>query len=228
MTFRLESEMLDPVVAWLTDSGYFVKTEYRTPWGICDLVAAKFYSNRIKQRIKLNQRKTIGLLSKVALLYSIPDQASGKSRSLKKLYNDFGLYLDSDILDAYLQDLERKNFIFEVRKGIYQKNNGWEPLHQQIISIELKLSRIQDAIDQAIKNSALTGQTYVGFPLEVSNNIYHSTKIDEFKSAGIGILGITKEKCVVLLPPRPNNNLVDPVLELHAAERFWPELLQTV
>ena len=42
------------------------------------------------------------------------------------------------------------------------------PLHDRIVAVEMKLSGIADALDQALQNKAFAEESYVAFPTDVA------------------------------------------------------------
>ena len=77
--FDVERDMWIPAVKWLCDLGCEVKREFRTPWGICDLVGLQWARDRVHHRQQRKQFKQIGPVSRIAVLQAIPDEASGNS-----------------------------------------------------------------------------------------------------------------------------------------------------
>src|SRR5260370_35832668 len=72
VSFKYENELTRPVTNWLRSQQLIVKSEFPTPWGICDLVGATLDQERVRQRLDLGQRRTIGSFSRVAILMSLP------------------------------------------------------------------------------------------------------------------------------------------------------------
>ena len=54
--FRLERDMVQSARNWLTDQGFQTKSEFYTPWGVCDLVAVSFKEASVRQRLALGQK----------------------------------------------------------------------------------------------------------------------------------------------------------------------------
>ena len=79
MPFRFEREMTLPAEEWLRLQGMEVKREFATPWGVCDLVAARLSQRKVRARLKLGQRNAIGPPLRIAILMQIPDANDGKA-----------------------------------------------------------------------------------------------------------------------------------------------------
>src|SRR5438477_11993200 len=77
--FRFGSEMAGPVARWLFLRGLAVKSEFVLPWGVCDLVAVKLSSEKIKQRLSYGQTRAIGSLLRLFILSRIPDSETRRS-----------------------------------------------------------------------------------------------------------------------------------------------------
>jgi hypothetical protein len=225
--FALEREMLPAAEAWLLESGLKVKREFRTPWGICDLVGLSFYAQHVKQRLNLGQRGSIGPAKRIALLNHIPDSDSGKSITEARLVREFkGIFLEAE-LRRDLGRLSKGGFLRDVRCDSYQKLNGWIPLHRRIVALELKLNRVEEAFAQARSHLGFATHSYVGLPRDLALRITKSRRRADFVHEGIGIVGLGRKNCEVFLKPRhqisgPNDN----VFQMHCVERFWRTMLK--
>jgi hypothetical protein len=221
--FKLEREMTAVVERWLLQRrGMHVKREFRTPWGYCDLVGVNFRRRNVEHRLKLGQRKAIGPEIRIALLNSIPDCETGSSVTFSALLREFGGYLGNDDLRSQLSYLMAANFVVSGKAERFQKVNGWMPLHKNLVAVELKLSRVEDAFAQAKSNLYFAHESYVGMPHEITDRILGSAKLADFRHAGVGIIGISPRQCTVVLKSRSTRQ-VDSVLQMHCVERFWRE-----
>jgi hypothetical protein len=221
MHFKYEADMTGPVLNWLRDQNLFIKTEFPTSWGICDIIAVDFNEKHLKIRHQLGQVKSINSVNQFSLIQHIPDIETGKSvtiNKLKKLESD--TYLSFDIKDQ-LHKLIKGKFVISHKKGHYQKVNGWMPLFNKIIAIELKLNRINDAIFQASNNLKMATESYVALPHSVANRVNTSPKISHFINNGIGLIAVYPYKCEVLLKPHANIDNIDTAIQSLITERFW-------
>jgi len=220
-TFDLEIQMTQPVIEWLRNQGLMVKPEFSVPWGICDLVAVRLDAKKVKERLSYGQRRPIGPPIRVHVLSKIPDSRSGSSISLTKLKGELPSYVQPDSLSRELAALTRDRFVSSPRRGRFQKLNGWEPLHVRIVAVELKLARISEALAQAQSNYAFATESYVALPAKLAHRVLHSSRVDDFRRAGIGLLAAYPSSCRRLLPPSPDQRMLDDVLQAHCVERFW-------
>jgi len=219
--FSLETEMTQPVIDWLRNQGLMIKREFALPWGICDLVGVRLDPTRVRLRLSYGQRRPIGPPMRLHVLSKIPDSRSGSSISLTKLRAELPSYVQSDVLSRELASLTRDGFVSSPRRGCFQKLNGWAPLHVRIVAVELKLSRISEVLAQAQANYAFATESYVALPAKLAHRLMRSSRVDDFRRAGIGLLAAYPSSCRRLLPPSPDQRMLDDVLQAHCVERFW-------
>src|SRR5271157_1389179 len=151
--FRFEHEMSVSALRWLRQDGLIAKSEFSTPWGICDFVGVDIDPERAAYRLQLRQKSAVGPMIRVDLLARIPDENSGKSVSLSRLSSLYRDRLTEDQIEQELQSLRTGRFVtFDVRYKHVQKINGWMPLHRRIVALELKLSRVDEALNQAMSH----------------------------------------------------------------------------
>jgi hypothetical protein len=136
--------------------------------------------------------------------------------------------LSGEELRSELAVLTRKRFLRTNAGDLYQKVNGWIPLHRRLVAVELKLDRVDEALCQARKNKEATWESYVGLPVAVAERVRSGKKRAEFEAAGVGILGLSGRKADVFLPARRWGVAQSSVLEVHCAERFWRVSLEAV
>ena len=72
LTFRTEREMTAPALSWLEGLGLRVKSEFATPWGICDLMGARLRAPSVRKRLKLGQKQPLSTGLRLLVLDSIP------------------------------------------------------------------------------------------------------------------------------------------------------------
>ncbi len=217
MEFKREAEMAEPVEDWLNHLGLMTKAEVPNAWGICDLIGCSLDQERALERIQLGQRSPIGPRFRIDLLARIPDRETGRAVTLGKLQRRYSGFVDDDAVEKELARLVAGRFVEVTPRGTYQKLNGWHPLHARLVTVELKLSRVREALDQAIANQDLTIESYVALPATIASR----TSRDRFHEAGVGILGVTRSGVEVLLSPRPTERRPDVVAQSHCVERFW-------
>lgn len=220
--FVRESEMSPPVSDWLRTVGLRVKREFITPWGVCDLVALSFNQDRVEHRLHLRQTKPVSSITRAILLLQIPDIETRKSTTADKLVHDCSPVLSEDIVERELHRLVADRFIVRSRVGRLQKVNGWMPLQERLVAVELKLTRIEEAMQQAMNNLGLGAESYVAFPSAVASRIAASAqRWQHYFDAGIGLLSVTKRTCTPLIAARASEGVFDQALQLYAVEKFW-------
>jgi hypothetical protein len=200
MGFARENEMTQLVSRWLQRQRLLVKPEFGLPWGVCDLVGLAFNKHQVRKRLSFRQYHPIGPIQRVELLSCIPELESGGAITLGRLQKmaataSFGQTLDRD-LNALIAD----RFVVVSKKGSFQKVNGWAPLHQRIVAVELKLRRISDALSQAESNRSFATESYVALPAEIAQRFVSSRRRTDFIASGVGILGVSPNSCRVVLP----------------------------
>jgi hypothetical protein len=220
MNFRYESEMTKTVEDWLLSQGMHVKREYPTPWGICDLVGCSLNKNKAKQRLNLGQKRPVGSQFRVLLLSHIPDEEENDVVSFTELYRQFANFLDESFIEKELFRLIKDKFVQEVQPGIFQKLNGWFPLHKRIVAVELKLARISEVISQAYSNLEFADESYVGLPYDNAKHLYASRGKMQLAEKGVGIIGVHKEGIKVFLRSKFEGDS-NKVYSMHCSERFW-------
>jgi len=225
--FRYEREMGSAAEAWLRSQGLLVKREFSVPWGRCDFVGCALHKLRARRRLRLKQRTAIGHIERVALLSRIPAAERRKSISRQALYRLMGDLIDEQEINRELLRLHQGHFVRFTRRGNLQRINGWVPLHRRLVALELKLERIEDALRQARDNTEFADESYVGLPLDVAYQVARGRKKQAFTDTGIGILGVSREQCRVILKARRQTAQPDNPIQVHCTERFWQDWLTT-
>jgi hypothetical protein len=217
-SFGLEREMSGPVLRWLVRQKLIAKPEFRTPWGICDFVCVEFNPAKIAERLALGQKQPIGTVLRVSLLNAIPEHKDGIS--LQALHGHYADLLSLSELEREISVLQKGNFIASPSPGRFQKLNGWAPLHNRIVAVEMKLSRIDEALAQAQSHLAFATESYVALPSKTAKSLMSGPRTSAFQECGVGVLSVSRSRCELLLTSK-NTRQPDPVLQMHCAERFW-------
>jgi hypothetical protein len=221
MSFNYEYQMVAPAEQWLRSQGLTTKREFSTPWGICDLVGCSLNRKKARQRLTLGQTKPIGPQIRIIILSYIPDIKDEDSITLENLQQKFAGYFDETKIALEVYRLVRDKFVQITPCGKFQKINGWAPLQNKIVALELKLTRITNALHQAINNLELANESYVGLPMENAQRLIKSKKKTEFVQRGIGIIGVNTKRCRIFLEPNPSRSNQNRILQMHCVERFW-------
>ncbi len=221
MQFEYEYQMVKPAEAWLKSKGLMVKREFPTPWGICDLVGCSFNKRNVNKRLRLGQKNPIGSHFRTMLLSHIPEENEASPINPTHLVEMFSEFFDEERIALELDRLERDKFIRKSHTGSIYKLNGWMPIHKRLVALELKLSRVQDVLRQAIGNLEFADESYVGLPMETARRLVRSSTASIFIDNGIGIVGLNPEDHRVLRLPKYCGKRIDPILQAHCIERFW-------
>lgn len=219
--FRFETEMAAPVARWLHLRGLTVKSEFLLPWGVCDLVAVKFNSEKTKRRLSYGQTRAIGSLFRLFILSKIPDSETGRSIGVKSLGKKLGGTFPDDVFLREVDALIHAKFVRSPRPGFVQKLNGWAPLHAKLVAVELKLVRISEAVSQAISNRQFATHSYVALPMTLARGLARGKRAEMLLSSGIGLLGVSPDGCRELIKPSPDRERHDELIQMHVVERFW-------
>lgn len=219
--FSCEREMVAPAAAWLQEQCTQVKGEFFLPWGVCDLMGATLNRRKVAQRLSLGQNRAIGPTFRIALLLDIPSACDGRAKTARKIERDYQRLVGAETLRQELDRLEAGRFIVQIRRGIYQRIDGWVPLHTRLISVELKLSRVRQALSQARANQGAADESFVGLPLPLARAVLSRQTVKEFREAGVGLLGVGGDCCQVLLRAQKRASRPDAATQLHCVERFW-------
>lgn len=227
--FRLESEMAPTVSQWLRDAGLRVKQEFMTPWGVCDLVALSFNSDRVGHRLNLRQTRPVGSLTQAILLLQVPDIETHKATTVGRLAKQCAPVLSAEEVEREVSRLVAHRFLVQSRNGRLQKVNGWMPLQERLVTVELKLARVQEAMQQARKNLDLGAESYVAFPSDVANRIAAKPqRWQRYFDVGIGLLAVSQSNCTQLIGARATDATYDQAVQLHAVEKFWRTRLRDI
>lgn len=221
MEFRYEHEMAAPARRWLAEQDMMVKAEFTTPWGICDLVGVSLNKERVCERLRLGQRNAVGPLIRVEILNAIPDAETHRSTTVEAMMSNYRDILTPSQLQAEIDKLVAGKFVRVSKRGTLQRVNGWAPLHRRIVALELKLTRVQDALAQAASHQAFADESYVGLPTELAERAVASPRGALLLGNGVGVLSVGSEQCKVLLRPGARQHPADLALQMHCVERFW-------
>lgn len=206
----------------MTARRLMVKSEFVSPWGICDLVGVRFNRSNVSHRLRFGQTKRIASITRAALLLKVPEVETGRSISLKQMIRSSAPVIPKDLLIKEIQSLEADGFVRRTPHGRLQRLNGWLPLQQSLVAIELKLTRIDDAMHQARRNLGFADQSFVGLPLDVARRVAASPdRWGEFFHDGVGLLGVGKFRCRVLIAARKSPEWTDEAIQLYCVDKFW-------
>ena len=129
--------------------------------------------------------------------------------------------LSSDQVEQELNELERRRFVSAPRRGQLQRQNGWEPLEERLVAVELKLSRVAEALSQATSHMSFADESFVAMPRPVAKRVAESERRTDFEALGVGVLAVDQSGCEVLVKPRASVEPKKSALRMHCVERFW-------
>jgi len=218
--FGNEKGMNKPVAQWMKSLHLTVKQEFITPGGICDLVGLSFSSSNVHRRLKLRQTRPISSIVRSALLMQIPDSESGQSISIQKLIKNCTPAVSPITVVSEIERLIKDHFVIGSTKYL-QKRNGWVPLWNRLIAVELKLKRIEEAMSQARNNMIFAAESYVALPCELARKVAAKPEKWPTLLEGVGLIAVSKKSCKVLKPASVNASLLDPIVQFYVVEKFW-------
>jgi hypothetical protein len=220
--FAKESEMAKTAALWLKTAGMAVRSEFVTPWGICDLVGLRFNQKRVEHRLKLKQTKALSSITRAVLLLQIPDVEKRKSVSLERLIRKYTPSIPAEVIETETARLIADHFVVLTTRGGLQKVNGWIPLQDRLVAIELKLLRIEEAMRQAMNNLGFAEESYVGLPTDVARRVASNpSRWSMFFEAGVGLLSVSPCSCEVLVQARKSVKWTNSSIQLYCVEKFW-------
>lgn len=226
-TFERESDMSAAASQWMRDEGFAVKSEFVSPWGICDFVGVDLEPAKVKYRLELGQRRPVSSITRAAILLTIPDVKHHRRTSLEHLITKFSPSIPADVVVSEVERLVHGRFVRRSPRGALQKRNGWMPLHRSLVAVELKMSRIDEAMRQARNNLGFADRSYTAFPAAVAKRIAaRRERWARYFDGGVGLLSVSPHRCEVLIDSRNSGASLDPALQMYCVEKFWLDHLR--
>lgn len=220
--FNLESEMTPSMARWMISKGLQIKSEFLTPWGICDLVGLTFNLRNTKRRLKLKQREPIVSVVGAMLLQNLPEADSGHTATVEDLSVSFEGILGHRDICREIDRLKRGNYVIVHDNGSLQKLSGWMPIYKRFIAVELKLDRIDEALRQAESNLAFAPESYAAFPLPVAQRVAADmSRWSGYFNKGVGLIGVSPDSCRVFVRSSQSPEIDNPIVRFCSAEKFW-------
>lgn len=220
--FSKESEMAASVARWMNASGMKAKAEFVTPWGICDFVGVRLNKKRVAHRVKLKQTRALLSITRAVLLLQIPDVESNESVGLKRLIRKCAPSIPEEVVRDETSRLIADRFVVRSPRDRLQKINGWMPLQERIVAVELKLYRVDEAMRQAVNNLGFADESYIALPSDVARRVIsNESRWPKLFDAGVGLLSVARHHCQVLRPAEKIGNRTDKAIQLYCVEKFW-------
>jgi hypothetical protein len=139
-----------------------------------------------------------------------------------KLVRESAPSIPESVVRSEMARLIADGFAVTTSRGRLLKVNGWMPMHDRLISVELKLSRIEEALNQALNNLGFADESYVAFPAQVAERVStNPSRWRAFLDAGVGVLAVGRQDCAVLRPAQKAIGWVDAAVQLYCVEKFW-------
>jgi hypothetical protein len=177
----LESHLKGTAQRWLAAQGLMPFEEFQVSWGIVDVVGIKVDVDQVIERVGARQVDPIGDYRTVVVLRSIPLSSSRRSTSLEQLQHVHGEALGESVTERIVQKLVRKRMIQRTSDGRYVRTLAQKSFHEELICIELKLSRVDEALAQARRHQVIAARSYVGLPAAAAERVAFSPKRQEFE-----------------------------------------------
>jgi len=225
--FARESEMTSLVVDWLRASGLEVRSEFVSPWGECDLVGARLSPTRVAERLRLGQSRAVGSITRAALLLDIPELGARRGTTVAHLVDIYASSVTEPVVREEIGRLIADGFVVTSSRGRLARVNGWFPLHERLVAVELKLSRVDDAIRQARSNLGFADESYIALPIARAHRVAAAPRRRaEIARMGIGVIGVTREGCELVMSATPRKARTDKAIQLYCIEKFWRQRLR--
>jgi hypothetical protein len=103
----------------------------------------------------------------------------------------------------------------------FKSRAPWLPIHQNLIAIELKLNRINEALEQARRHTVFATESYVAMPSDVATRVTSRAAFSDFADAGVGVIAVSATDCEIVLACDPSNYIPDSGMQAYVADRFW-------
>lgn len=214
MAFSLEKDMtnilkvnLDNVVS-VVEKTYdreelIYACEFPVYYRLIDIVVASFYEKynefyecRVYEKAINNlSSKCFGILSLICLY---------KKASVFKIRKE--LLIEKEELDFCIKKICKAGLIKQISKYTYEIGDWSVLIPKELIAIELKLSKWQEALEQGIYNQSFAEYSFVVLDEEKINNY---EKIEElYKDNNVGLLYLNNNGTVKIgVKPQKNNAL---------------------
>lgn len=224
----LEAHLNGTVHRWLAANGAMPFDEVTTSWGIVDVVGIRANVDRVIERLAAGQHETIGDFRSVLVLLEIPRVSARKACSLEELKERFGQLIGVGEVERIVAKLIRKRMVKKLESGRLIRELENAAYHDELICVELKLSRIDDVVAQARRHRVAATSSFVGLPAEVAERVAFSSRRAEFEAAGVGLLSINQDNCFVLIPSGNTDAEREFAHEIAVAEKGWRAISEAI
>ena len=109
-------------------------------------------------------------------------------------------YEHPEKVSSILQDLIKSGAIIVKKSGSFSLSAGMKALRAEVVSVEAKLYRWKEALDQAIKYKSFSDISFVAMDKNgIPKNPRH---ISEFYQFQVGLCSVSKDEIEWIVPPR--------------------------
>ena len=217
-----ESRLVQQLKEYYIDSHYLITTEFSIGYGRADLVAFKINPNKCRARLENGQQLSLDRVEYYTLLHLMPDINSGNNVSISYLSDK--LCLSSSYLkNHFLKHLIKSGYIVEVEQKKYVKVNGFIPIADEIIAIEVKISDWKKGAIQAKRYQVFANRTF----LALYSNFVHRADLSLLKKHNIGLMSVNNAEIHEVLPvyfQKPK----DEIRFSYASEWVWKYRRSTI
>jgi hypothetical protein len=182
---KSESHLVRILRNYFDSLGYITTTELSLGYGRADLVAFNIDTNRCKARLNNGQHRSLDKLKYYNLLRLIPEIESDESISLYNLSEHLKLS-QSHLRQNLLSFLIRFGYIIEVNHKRYAKVNGYIPIADEILAVEVKVSDWRRGAIQAKRYQVFANRVF----LAISNYYAHRVDRSLLEDHNIGLLTV--------------------------------------
>ena len=159
---------------------------------------------------------------RAALLLRVPDIESNNSITLKQLARECSPAIQSERVSKEVTRLVEDGFVVCQNGEQLQKVNGWMPLQERFIAVELKLKRVEEALTQAENNFGFADESFVALPEDLALRIAAKTKRrGDFERLGVGLISVTAKCASIIIPSHRPDCEKTSAVQLYSVEKFW-------
>lgn len=184
---QTEKELLSPILSIVPhlvrkDCSYAVTTELPSGYRIIDIIIATLPITWNKEKLKhfVSKLRPLTLQSLMILERIFTFGRISKMKLASELC------IDQETLEKkYILFLENLGLVKKVTAFSYEITEWADFSPSEIISIELKLYRWKEAIEQALYNMRFADQSYVAFPEEILDRYEKEMKIIQHNGIGL-------------------------------------------
>ena len=81
---------------------------------------------------------------------------------------------------------------------------------------------------QARGHLTFATESFVGLPRPIAERFLRNGREEHLRRSGVGLLSVSEQGAVVLVPAANSDEHPDAVLQMHCVERFWRDFTSTL